>query len=82
MKFWTNGIIVGIAIAIICYALFKVVLKLIAKLMIRHEIKEWNKLMQDNVSTTTINVKDVLSRHFDGLLKERNRILEEQKKAK
>lgn len=77
-----NGIIVGIAIAIICYALFKVVLKLIAKLMIRHEIKEWNKLMQDNVSTTTINVKDVLSRHFDGLLKERDRILEEQKKAK
>ena len=79
----TQGIIIGIAIAIIAFALYKVIGRWICLLIIKKQQKEWNDLVQkcELNEPRKVNVKAILDEKFAPLMAERDRLLKEQEKA-
>lgn len=78
-----QGIIIGIAIAIIAFALYKVIGRWICMLIIKKQQKEWYDLVQkcELNEPREVNVKTILDERFAPLKAERDRLLKEQKKA-
>lgn len=79
----TQGIIVGIAISIIAFAFYKLVIKLVSRHVLKKHLKELDEMLhQQEGEPRQVNLKQILDSKFGPMIEERDRLLKEQNKRK